>query len=173
MSSIFYQIYYRKVIADASQVAGAGEGAAGFFPAVTVSFKETGRGEDSFFGPQAFEERAAVDLFPFALEFDGAGRRLFPRCSFDPGGGDDGVVEIAYGNYSGDAGGLQRIRQVAQAVHGEAASVIAPGTDFRGVMVYKDAQSVPALFSDKYSKKDVSRGHNGPGAVVEMAGLGV
>lgn len=142
MSSLFYQIYHRKMIADPAKVAGAGEGAAGLFPAVTVSDEETGRGEDLFFGPQTFEERAAVDLFPFALEFDGAGRRLFPRLSFDFCGRSDSVVEIAYGNYSGDAGGLQRIRQVAQPVHGDAATVIATGADFRWMMVHQDGKGV-------------------------------
>ena len=62
------------MIADAAEVAGAGEGAAGFFPAVAVSFEQTLRGEDVLFGPRTFEERAAVDLFPAALELDGAGR---------------------------------------------------------------------------------------------------
>ena len=129
------------MVADAAEVAGAGEGAAGLFPAVAVSFEQTLRGEDILFGPRTFEEGAAVDLLPLALEFDGAGgfrgeesgqrRRGGQSVSrgHHSGGGNNSVVKVAYGDYSGDAGGLQRIGKAVQARHGDAAAVTAASAD--------------------------------------------
>ena len=43
------------MIADPAEVAGAGEGAAGFFPAVTVSGKQLLGSEDVLVGRQALQ----------------------------------------------------------------------------------------------------------------------
>ena len=127
------------MIADSAFVAGSHESAAGFFPAVTVSGEELGRGEDMFLSGQAFEQRATVDSFPAALEFDGAGRGW--RCGLvDSGGGGYSVIEVADCYYSGDTFGFEGICKESQPLHGDLAAFAATMADFGGMVVNQDRE---------------------------------
>ena len=90
---------YRVVVGEAAEVAGAGEGAEGLEAGVAgIGGGEVRRGEDVFARFQAFQHRAAVNLLPFSLEFDGAGafrvRRFNSFCRHNL------VIEISHRNNS-------------------------------------------------------------------------
>ena len=155
------------MVAHPGKIARAAESAAGLHaPVCGVLFGQMRRGEDMFRGLQALEYRAAVYLFPFSLEFDGAGGVIAAGDAFRVG---NLVVEIPHCHDSGDALGPERIHQTVEARHGRSPARRGACAHLGGMVV--DQQRQPLLPFAEYGEEDVPRGHDGPGAVVKRAGL--
>ena len=155
------------MVAHPGKIARAAESAAGLHaPVCGVPFGQMRRREDIFRGLQALQHRAAVYLLPFPLEFDGAGGVVAAGDAFRV---RNLVVEIPHRHDAGDALGLERIHQAAEARHGRFPARLRARAHLGRMVV--DQHGEPPLPFAEYGEEDVPRGHHGTGAVVKRAGL--
>lgn len=156
------------MVAHPGKIARAAESAAGLHaPVCGVPFGQMRRGEHVLDRPQPLQHRAAVYLLPFPLEFDGAGGVVAAGDAFRV---RNLVVEIPHRHDAGDALGLERIHQAAEARHGRFPARLRARAHLGRMVV--DQHGEPPLPFAEYGEEDVPRVHHGSGAVVEGAGLG-
>lgn len=156
------------MVAHSGKVTGAAEGAAGLCsPVCRVPFGQMRRHEHIPGGLQPFQDGTAVYLFPFSLEFDGAGGVVSPgNCR----GVGDLVVEIPHRHDAPDAFRPERIHQALQPQHCGFPARLRAFAHLGGMMV--DQYGKTSLPFVEYGKEDVPRGHDGAGAVVQRTGPG-
>ena len=156
------------MVAHSGKVAGAAEGAAGLrSPVCRVPFGQMRGREHIPCGLQPFQDGTAVYLFPFSLEFNGAGSIIPPG---DRGGVGDLVVEIPHRHDAPDAFRPERIYQAPQPQHCGFPSLLRAFAHLGGMMV--DQYGKALLPFAEYCEEDVPRGHDGAGAVVQGTGPG-
>ena len=155
------------MVAHPGKIARAAESAAGLHaPVCGVLFGQMRRGEDMFRGLQALENRAAVYLFPFSLEFDGAGGVIAAGDAFRVG---NLLVEVPHRHDARYSCGPERVYQALQPQHRSLPARPGAFSQLGGMVV--DQHRQPLLPFAEYGEEDVPRGHDGPGAVVKRAGL--
>ena len=156
------------MVAHAGKIAGAAESAPGLEPPVCrISFGQMRGREHVFGGPEPFQDRAAVDFLPFSLELDGARGGVPAGDSLRIG---YFIVEIAHRHDAGDAFAPERIHQGAEPAHRGLPARFRAFSYLRRVVIHQHRETLLPFAEN--AQEDVSRGHDGPGAVVKRAGFG-